>query len=180
MMSNNDKCLNCGKALGALPILLNGTIPVFCSKGCAFKYFHLVEMAGSKVLTLKISVYHLGDSEVDGNEDSEAHPKMPFLKKIYDWEYEWKLDIDIDTGKIADWPVGITAKTYYKVSDQLELFWMDRHYKGYVPKFLQIFDNGFDDYIHIEIDGTGQIVDWNAKQVKEWLNNAKWERSNHD
>ena len=73
------------------------------------------------------------------------------------------------TGRILSWPSGTTAKTYYKTSDACELVYMGKSYEEYVPDFLQIWDNGYGDYVHVEVQQDGTIKDWNAERCMSWL-----------
>jgi len=80
----------------------------------------------------------------------------------------WELIIDLDQGRVLNWPKGFCIKTHYKVCDDGEYIFLDENKKEvvnitdeydqcYVPDFLAIEDNGYGDYVYINIDGDGKI-----------------------
>lgn len=102
------------------------------------------------------------DFELDGSPfDGEGY----FPGKIGD---EWKILIDIDTGKIINWELGHTAQVYSKICDagEYKLLGPDQmicyFYKDdmYVPSCLYPKENGYGDYIIMDIDENGVIKDW--------------------
>jgi len=80
----------------------------------------------------------------------------------------WKPTIELTTGRVMDWPQGITAKIHYKVCDDGE-YWLEDaqgariKYKGdYVPNGLLCMGyDGYGDYIILTINTNGIIEDWN-------------------
>jgi len=123
-----------------------------------------------KYLQVDAGVRRWENAEVNGVDDDEDGSLIPFK----DGE-RWRLKIDIDTGKILDWPVGVAASVHYKVCD-------DGIYKllneseevvfekdGYVPDLLCPKDAGFGDYIIMDIDGNGIIDLWNCDSVHDLL-----------
>lgn len=88
----------------------------------------------------------------------------------------WK--IDIDEGKIIDWN-GLKVSVYYKVCDQGQYTLLDSdenvifEVESYVPKILQINDNGYGDYIYIDVDEKGYIKNWscNNQLIQEMYDN---------
>lgn len=121
-------------------------------------------------LNAKVYPRYIEDASVNGDCELEEDPKMPFVKfddKIK--EYFWYINIDIDKGQIIDWPQGITASLNYKVCDEgfYEIF--DEkgeklgHYDGYVPSIMCPKEQGYGDYIIMDIDENGNIQDWDAK-----------------
>ncbi len=79
-----------------------------------------------------------------------------------------ELIIDIDEGKVLNWPDGFCLNTHYKVCDDGEYVFLDKdmnevvnitkEYKEYyVPDFLSLEDEGDGDYVCIDIDGQGNI-----------------------
>ena len=83
-------------------------------------------------------------------------------------EIEW--DVDIRSGQIMNWDDNVNVKVYFKVVDMgVYSILADGgditlcEVKGeYVPKFLQIDKNGFDDYIAITINN-GCIMGWDNR-----------------
>lgn len=80
----------------------------------------------------------------------------------------WQPLIDLRTGHIVDWPKGVTADIHYKVCDDgtYSLLDVDRKFvtkkSWYVPKMLSPKENGYGDYIIMDIDGDGKIADFKA------------------
>lgn len=120
-----------------------------------------------KEVELKTLIVHAGvryweDSEVNGQEDTEGD-LIPC--RVGD---SWKPIIDIDSGVITNWKQGTTAKLHYKVCDCCGWELLDADGKiilssedGYVPKTLCPADDGYGDYIIMDIDENGKIEGWN-------------------
>ena len=168
---------------------------IFCSHECICEALSVIEVPndGSKTLDEEISgvdpdhnpnivrvsagVYPIdawvnGEDDADTEEDENAVPKMPGLVKVGDRDYDnwrWNITIDIENGKILNWPQGTTAKTNYKPSDDCDIFYLGKKYSDNVPDFLAIFDDGYGDYIYIEVLEDGTIKDWDKKACKDWL-----------
>jgi hypothetical protein len=95
----------------------------------------------------------------------------------------WCLDIDGETGLIANWKQGVTADVHYKVADGCgidvivdgnKLFDNETEpYCGYVPKCLCPGGVGYGDYMIMHIDASGQIQDWNYRKVQEYIEEWK-------
>ena len=119
---------------------------------------------------IKVPVTHLKafmdvryweDAEVDGVDESDEEPLIPFYSPN-----GWQIFVDLETGKIDGWPKGVTAKTHYKVADAgiysllnaagevvVERDW-------YVPSMLYPNADGFGDYVILNINEDGIIKDW--------------------
>ncbi len=130
-----------------------------------------------KTLFIKAGVRYWQDGEVNGQDDISfeeqekgVKPRMPFAvltgKKTGiapKGEYQWQIKIDLESGKILDWPQGTTAKVHYKTCDDNTFIILDEHgnqigqeYMSYVPPFLG--EEG--DYIIFEILEDGTIKDF--------------------
>lgn len=78
----------------------------------------------------------------------------------------WAPLIDLETGIIQNWPIGTTADIHYKVCDdgQYALLDADRHIVktivGYVPSIMCPAENGYGDYVIMQVGEDGQIADW--------------------
>ena len=79
----------------------------------------------------------------------------------------WKPLIDVDSGKIVDWTKGVTAEVHIKVVDEGSYFLLDDNFKGvteikedYVPKMMCPKDNGYGDYVIMDILEDGTIKNW--------------------
>ena len=77
-------------------------------------------------------------------------------------------DIDIQSGVIKGWE-GKGCSLYFKVVDSGEYALLAngvevaRAVNEYVPKFLQLDGDGWDDYISISVDSTGKIRKWDKR-----------------
>ena len=101
-------------------------------------------------------------------EDDTDQPKMPCMSYV-DCTYKgwyWCPVIDLATGRIINWKQGVRASISYKVVDEFECYITDAddkivtRYEGYVPSFMAITDEGYGDYVYLEIDENGMIADW--------------------
>ena len=109
-------------------------------------------------------------------------------KKEFGWwlkdseEDYWTIIIDLDNGKILDWPKEFCLNTNYKVCDEGEYSFLDENKKEllnitdkfkqyYVPDFMAIEDNGDGDYVYINIDGEGNIehFDIMKERIQDYL-----------
>lgn len=125
-----------------------------------------------KTLHAKVYPIFIEDASVNGDDELENDPKMPFVK--FDdqiKEYFWEVNIDIDNGQIIDWPQGTTASLNYKVCDEGTYELYDEKDKfissmdGYVPSIMCPKEEGYGDYIIMDIDENGFIQDWNVKDT---------------
>lgn len=116
-----------------------------------------------KTLVVKAGVRHWEDAEINSESDTEDGDNIPC--KVGDL---WYPIIEIETGKIANWEIGKTAKVHYKVTDCCGWEIKDNEHNtvlsaddGYVPLCLSPNENGYGDYIKMDIDGNGMIAKWN-------------------
>lgn len=90
----------------------------------------------------------------------------------------WKPVIELQSGRVLDWPQGTTADIHYKVCDAGE-YWLEDEdgnklkWKGdYVPdSLLAIGERGYGDYIILKISGEGIIEGW----ITPLLSSDEWE-----
>ncbi len=122
-----------------------------------------------KKLYAKVYPISVEDASVNGDDELENNPKMPFMK--FDErvkEYCWEVNIDIDKGQIVDWPQGTTASINYKVCDAGSYALYDENDKlitsidDYVPSIMCPKEEGYGDYLIMDIDKNGFIQDWDA------------------
>lgn len=119
-----------------------------------------------KYLLVDAGVRYWDDSSFNGVNDTEDGILAPFKEGD-----RWIILIDVDEGKIIDWNQGTTASIHYKVCD-------DGHYtcsnkdkedlcgiETYVPSILCPKENGYGDYIIMDIDENGIIKDWKADKI---------------
>jgi hypothetical protein len=117
-----------------------------------------------EVTTLKVQagVRYWEDSEFSGVEAEEDGSDTPCKQGDY-----WCPVIDIATGKILNWTIGITGNIHYKVCDDGKYTLLDAdgsiivEKDGYVPNCMSPKENGYGDYIKMDILSDGTIVDWN-------------------
>lgn len=145
-----------------------------------------------KFLYVDAGVRYWEDSEINGIRDNDLYdsrgataPAMPCAERvkpepttnIFSDHYRWKPIIDVETGIIINWKKGVTASVHYKVCDDC----MITYKKGdevlcnnddelYVPQFLSPKEEGYGDYIIMDIDENGQISNWKPNEVEEWYN----------
>jgi hypothetical protein len=79
----------------------------------------------------------------------------------------WCPVIDLSAGKIVNWTEGVIADIHYKVCDEGTYTLTDTAWDtvvtledSYVPKILCPKENGYGDYIIMDIDGNGLIKDF--------------------
>lgn len=123
-------------------------------------------------LIVSAEVRYWEDAEINGVIDTEDGQKIPLKKGNL-----WKPVIDLQTGRVIDWPQGTTADIHYKVCDQGEYWLEDANGKRmkkrghYVPdELLAVGDDGYGDYIILKIDENGMIEGWKAPSIDlaEW------------
>ena len=123
-----------------------------------------------KTLWVEAGVRYWENATVNGIEDENGK-----LIPCRDGEY-WCPIIDIDNGIITNWEKGVTAKIHYKVCDDGSYYLKDADHntvlsivENYVPDILCIDDNGYGDYIIMNVDENGQIKNWHKNPpIKEF------------
>lgn len=116
----------------------------------------------AKFVRAKCGVRYWEDATVNGIEDEDGK-LIPFKEGEC-----WKPIIDIDNGKIANWPLGTVANIHYKVCDDGAYELLDENFEliknldGYVPNIMCHGDNGYGDYVIMNIDECGFIEDFEA------------------
>jgi hypothetical protein len=114
-----------------------------------------------KFLEVSAKVRYWEDAHVNGDRDIDG-TLMPFRNGDL-----WVPTIRLSDGKVMDWPEGMTARVYYKVCDGWECWLRSasrRLFKCrdyYVPDpYLCHGDEGYGDYIILNIGPDGIIKDW--------------------
>ena len=136
----------------------------------------------AKFLKVDAGVRYWEDAEVNGVSDSENPPTIPCAEFIGDknriligQNYRWRPLIDIETGQIVNWEKGFDADVHYKVCDDFQCDILDADmdviasYNGYVPKVMCPADDGFGDYIFMDIDENGFIQGWNKELIEKLI-----------
>ena len=117
------------------------------------------------VAAIKVSaqVRYWEDGKVGGVEDTDG-TLIPLRKGDC-----WEPVIDIDAGRIRGWPEGTVAEIHYKVCDAGMYTLLDADGRalatreGYVPELLSPGDNGYGDYIIMDVNHHGEISNWDAE-----------------
>lgn len=97
-----------------------------------------------------------------------------FKKYIAKDDPVFSMKIDVETGEVIGWPKGIAMNIYWKIVDEGLYQYLDTNdniifeYDGYVPIELAINDDGYGDYVILNIKSDGFIENWDAK-------NAAWQ-----
>jgi hypothetical protein len=112
-------------------------------------------------LLVQAGVRYWEDAEVNGVEDKEGD-MIPCRNGDL-----WEPVIDLETGQITNWEKGKEADIHYKVCDNGEYWLLDKEgnkvvkeTSQYVPDYLTIDDNGYGDYIIMQVDKNGFIQNW--------------------
>ena len=78
----------------------------------------------------------------------------------------WEVIVDIDTGRIRNWPAGKTGTVFMKVCDEGNYTLLDQNgdalariTEDYVPECIP---GKYGDYVHFDIGEDGSVTDWEA------------------
>ena len=116
-----------------------------------------------EVVTLQVLAYprYWEDAKVNGVEDTEG-TLIPCREGDL-----WRPLIDLESGIIQNWKKGTKAEVHYKVCDRGTYHILDipghpqlSIEENYVPSIMCPDDNGYGDYIIMDIDENGQIKNW--------------------
>jgi len=130
----------------------------------------------------------------DTEEESERIKKLtPRVVKNdigYGVNDYFELIIDLNNGKVLNWTDGFCLKTHYKVCDDGEYIFFNKEGKEvvditkeynqyYVPDFLSLEDEGYGDYVYLNINGEGTIEHFERmkKLIEEYFENVNNEES---
>ena len=123
-----------------------------------------------KYLRARCGVRYWEDGTVNGSED--PHGRLIPCRQGTAADNDrlgggnWCPTIDLETGRIEDWPEGTTADVHYKVCDDgdYELLDEDRNVvraiAGYVPMIMCPEEKGHGDYVIMKIAPDGTIANW--------------------
>lgn len=120
---------------------------------------------------IKVSAHvrYWDDGKVNGEYDDPKNPKMPCAEGEY-----WKPVIVAKTGQILNWTKGVEANVHYKVCDECGMTVKHGNVnlifdEDYVPDFLCPKEEGYGDYIIMDIDKDGFIQNWTKKDISKLL-----------
>lgn len=125
-------------------------------------------LQGARYLEVSAAVRYWEDASVNDCEDADG-TLIPLRKGN-----DWCPIIDLDAGRIMDWPDDCIANIHYKVCDGGE-YWLlngerERIAKWggyYVPdEFLCPGTNGYGDYIILTVNNCGSIADWERPEIE--------------
>lgn len=136
----------------------------------------------ARFLKVDAGVRYWEDAEVNGKSDTDCEetdcsPNIPCAEHVDKGRilcgnnYRWRPLIDIETGQIVNWQQGVIANVHYKVCDDFTCFILDSNkevvyeYDGYVPKVMCPEEDGYGDYIIMNIDENGFIQKWNKEHI---------------
>jgi len=119
-----------------------------------------------KTMVVKAEPRYWEDSVIDGKNDTERGLYVPCKNGNI-----WNPHIDIDSGIITNWDKGVKASIHYKVADCCGYELLDNDDNvfisfedGYVPETLYPKENGYGDYIIMDIDENGKIANWKFRK----------------
>ncbi len=131
------------------------------------------DIAAPTHIEVEANVRYWEDASVNGVFEDDDAPTIPLRKGT-----SWCPRICLADGVVEGWPEGTTADTHYKVCDE-GLYWLTdadgtrlMKWKGYyVPDdFLCPDQNGYGDYIILNIGADGKVANWSAPEIdaEEW------------
>lgn len=134
---------------------------------------HSSRLPCSPILVVDARVRYWEDATVNGKDDDDGT-----LIPLRDGD-SWKPSIDLQSGRIIGWPEGTTAEIHYKVCDDGDYWLADADgtkrmkWRGhYVPDALLCMgDQGYGDYIILDVGSDGQIAEWSFPVIDfdEWI-----------
>lgn len=138
--------------------------------GIEFQIMQPVQLV-AHYIEVHAGVRYWEDANVNGKEDADGT-----LIPCRDGG-DWKPVINIENGRVEDWPDGTEASVHYKVCDDGEYWLLDanknriaKYRSDYVPDLLSPMDQSFGDYIIMNIGSDGIIDGWN----KPWIEGDEW------
>ncbi len=122
-------------------------------------------------LEVDAGVRYWEDATVNGVDEDDDNPTI--FGRVND---RWRVMLNLEEGRIENWPSDMEAKVHYKVADDGE-YWLIGadglrvdHKSGYVPSaFLCHGDEGYGDYIILNIGKDGRIADYTKPNLdRDW------------
>ena len=128
-----------------------------------------------KTLRVTAGVRYWEDAKINGEEFDEDYDGELIPCKNGD---SWCPVIDIDTGRIANWTQGVTADIHFTVCDAgvyevIDQYGTIVHTKdGYVPSVMCPKEEGYGDYIIMDVDENGIIQNWKPEDILEMFDKS--------
>ena len=129
-----------------------------------------VEHKGPR-LKVDAGVRYWEDSKINGMDTPEDGAGFPCKNGD-----RWQPVIDIDSGKIINWEIGVVANVHFKVCDDGCYYLLDANdntiaeiIDDYVPRILCPKENGYGDYIIMDIDENGFIKDFDKTKIDRFI-----------
>ena len=128
-----------------------------------------------KINSVKYLAISVGEEDCDdGVKAFDEQGNIITDRKDIPLDYgNFNLKIDVDNGKIIDWPMKkISVKVYMRAKDTGFYNYYDKDNKliyeesGYVPDFLGINNPAYGDDINFDTDLDGFILKWKEKNIK--------------
>ena len=128
-----------------------------------------------KITSVKYLAISVGEEDCDdGVKAFDEQGNIITDRKDIPLDYgNFNLKIDVDNGKIIDWPKKkISVKVYMRAKDTGFYNYYDKDNKliyeesGYVPDFLGINNPAYGDDINFDTDLDGFILKWKEKNIK--------------
>ena len=128
-----------------------------------------------KINSVKYLAISVGEEDCDdGVKAFDEQGNIITDRKDIPLDYgNFNLKIDVDNGKIIDWPKKkISVKVYMRAKDTGFYNYYDKDNKliyeesGYVPDFLGINNPAYGDDINFDTDLDGFILKWIEKNIK--------------
>ena len=128
-----------------------------------------------KIYSVKYLAISVGEEDCDdGVKAYDEQGNIITDRKDIPLDYgNFNLKIDVDNGKIIDWPKKkISVKVYMRAKDTGFYNYYDKDNKliyeesGYVPDFLGINNPAYGDDINFDTDLDGFILKWKEKNIK--------------
>jgi hypothetical protein len=129
------------------------------------------QAAEVKYLRVRCGVRYWEDAIVNGEQDDDGS-RIPCREgTAADNDHlgggNWRPTIVLETGTIEDWPKGTRAQIHYKVCDDGDYELLDEArnvvkalIREYVPTMMSPGDDGYGDYVIMNINASGVIENW--------------------
>jgi len=120
----------------------------------------------AKFLQVDCGPRYWDDADVNGEEDVDGS-RIPLREGG-----RWKPRIDLETGRVLDWPAGTCAKILYFVCDDGRYTLLDADGRrvaeidGHVPDVMCPDGDGFGEFVNMTVREDGSIANWRAELAK--------------